>query len=448
MRPFGTAIALPAIALFFSVFAEVAESADRLALSEAIGLAMVRNGDLRAQRTQVEQATTEIDRAHGEFGPHFEAILGIGPITKAEGNSTFVVEDKDTWGRTLFGKINVTQPLFTWGRKANYTGAALAGVHVKEAESALKENQLRFEVKEAYYGYQLANSLRDFIAGGKAELINAIGKKKEKIKSGESSKEDFRLEIFLHEVEGREAEVIKYFELAKEGFALRIGAARGTALPKEDWLLPENRTRRAVEYYVDVARQQRPEFRELSEGIFAKRSLAKAEQKAVIPVLGLMVSYEAAQTNVRTPQPGVFSYDPYNHKTTSAGIGFKWDFQWELQRAKAAKLRVEAEELELKEGYARQGIELEVRKAYLEVVEAEDRLKAATEAYKTGKKWLTGEVMGFSSGLGNAKGLVEAYGARAETAKAYFEGLYRHDLAWATLSKVVGTEVDPTLTTL
>ncbi|MGZ3653613.1 MAG: TolC family protein, partial [Bdellovibrionota bacterium] len=166
------------------------------------------------------------------------------------------------------------------------------------------------------------------------------------------------------------------------------------------------------------------------------------------PIFGLMASYEAASTNVRTPQPGVFSYDPYNHKTTSAGVGFKWDFQWELQNAKAAKYRAEAEELELKEDYARQGIETEVRKTYLELVEAEERMKAATEAYKTGKKWLTGEAIGFSSGLSGAQGLVEAYGARADTAKTYFEALYRHDMAWAALSKVVGLEVDPLLSSL
>ncbi|MGZ3704606.1 MAG: TolC family protein, partial [Bdellovibrionota bacterium] len=302
------------------------------------------------------------------------------------------------------------------------------------------------EVKEAYYGYQLANSLRDFIAGGKAELIKAIEARHKKKK--DPAKDDFRLEIFLHDVEGREAEVNKYFELAKEGFALRIGAPRGSVLPKDEWLLPEPRSRKAAEYYVDLARTHRPEFRQLTDGILAKASLARAEQKALYPIFGLMASYEAASTNVRTPQPGVFSYDPYNHKTTSAGVGFKWDFQWELQNAKAAKYRAEAEELELKEDYARQGIETEVRKTYLELVEAEERMKAATEAYKTGKKWLTGEAIGFSSGLSGAQGLVEAYGARADTAKTYFEALYRHDMAWAALSKVVGLEVDPLLSSL
>ena len=102
----------------------------------------------------------------------------------------------------------------------------------------------------------------------------------------------------------------------------------------------------------------------------------------------------------------------------------------------------------MKEDYARQGIAVEVRKAFLELVEAETRLKAATEGYKAGKKWLTGEAIGFASGLGSAQGVVEAYGARAETTKSYFEALFRHQMAWANLSRAVGTEVDPVLATL
>lgn len=431
--------------IFLGFFAAAPSNAavEKLTLREALDRALNRNGELRSQRLQVEQAAEEIGRARGEFGPRIEGILGIGPITKAEGNATGVREDTDTWGRTIFGKISFLVPIYTWGRKTNYENAARAGMHVKKAESELKENQLRFEVKEAFYGYQMANSFRDFVAGGKSELQKAIDKRKGR--KNESGKDGLRLEIFLHEVESREAEIIKYLELAKEGFTLRIGANRGQALPKEEWLLPEAREKKPVEAYVELAHARRPEFRQLSEGIFAKRSLAKAEHKALFPILGLMASYEASETNVRTAQPGVFSYDPYNHKTTSAGIGFKWDFQWELQQAKAAKFRIEAEELELKEEYARQGIEADVRKAYLELQEAESRLKAATEGHKAGKKWLTGEAIGFSSGLGSAQGVVEAYAARAETTKNYFEALFRHQMAWASLSRAVGEEVDPLL---
>ncbi|MFX5937666.1 hypothetical protein ABTE71_20130, partial [Acinetobacter baumannii] len=84
-------------------------------------------------------------------------------------------------------------------RKTDYENAARAGVKVKEGDAALKSAELRYEVTEAYYGYQLANSLRDFIQGGKAELNKAIESRAKKKK--EPAREELRLEIFLHDVE-------------------------------------------------------------------------------------------------------------------------------------------------------------------------------------------------------------------------------------------------------
>jgi outer membrane protein len=415
-------------------------------LQDALDRAARENSSLRSQRFQEIQSTADIRRVEGEFGPHIEMLAGAAPITKATGNTIDSVEDKGTIGRIFVGKFSVTQPLYTWGRRANYMSAAEAGVRVKQEESRQKENDLRYEVKEAYFGFQLANSLQDFIAGGKSELTKAIAERKNK--KNTVAKEGYRLQIFLHDVEGREAEVAKYFQLAQEGFALRIGAQRGAVVPKEKWLIPMKREKKPVEEYIAAASKERPEFKQLSEGILAKRNLAKAELKGRYPILAALASYDLANTNVRTVQLGPFAYDPYNRSQVTLGIGFKLDFQWGLQEAKGAKFAAEADELEAKEIYARDGIATEVRKAYLELEEAEKRLTAATEAYKVGKQWLTGEAIGYGSGLGDTKSLVEAYGARAETAKSYFDAVYHHHLAWANLSKAVGTEVDPAIASL
>jgi outer membrane protein TolC len=429
---------LLALSLFFGLTAR----AEPYTLKAAIDTALAHNGELKAQKLEVSQAEQDIRRVHGEFAPKFEAVAGVGPITKAIGNATSSTEYKSSFGRMFMGKFTLTAPLLTWGREGSYENAATAGVRVKEAEFSGKEEDVRFEVKEAYYGFQLDNSLKDFIKRVKDELSKALEKRKKRRKQTE---DDYRLAIFLSDVDAKEAEVEKYYQEALEGLALRLGQPRGSVEVADQWLTPDLRERKPVEDYVRLARASRSEFRQLSEGITAKRSLARAEKKALLPMVVFLASYEVADTNVRTPQPGVFAYDPYNKDVWSLGVGFKWDFQWTLQDAKSEKLGAEAEELEAKQDFATKGIETEVRKAYLEVVEAEGKLKAAQNAYNTGKKWLTSEVIGYSSGLGGSKGLVEAYGARAETTKTYFEAVYNLNMAWAGLSKAVGQEVDPSL---
>ncbi len=426
--------------LFLLVFSALS-FAGEFTLSDALLSAEKQNQELAAQGFQIEQSRYDIDRAKGEFGPKIDVLAGVGPIPRATGNALQSSTDTSHWGRTVIGKLTLTQPIYTFGRRANYVEAASAGVEVEKAEWNSKLAEIRYQVKEAYYGFQLANSLRDFIEGGKAELTKAL----EKRKRNAESKEGFRMEIFLAEVESREAEVRKYFALAKEGLALRMGVPVQQVEVKDAWLVPVDRKLQPFEHYWKLAQEHRGELLQLKEGIAAKSSLARAEKKALYPVFVALASYDFADTNIRPEQPSLFANDPYNRSSLAVGVGLKLDFQWSLAQAKAGKIWAEVNELEAKQKYADQGIQTDVKKSYLEVEEAEARLKAAKAAYTTGKKWLTKEVIGYASGLSGTSGLAEAYGARAETAKAYFEAVHRHHMAWAALSKAVGTEVDPSL---
>lgn len=429
---------------FLAIFIPTSANAEAISLRQAIDRAMSANLEVRAQRKQEAQAEADVARVAGEFGLKVDGLLGVGPITKATGNALAAQEDKSTIGKIVIGKLTLTKPVFSWGRQSDYELAANSGVQVKIAESQMKESDVRYEVKEAYYGYQLANSFRDFIENGKNDLKKALearGKRKK-----DSEKQNYKLEIFMHEIEAKEAEVHKLYELAKAGLNLRVGANDGEYSAKDEWILPEVRNKKNLDYYVSLARGSRGEFRQLSQGILAKNSLAKAELKGRYPIFAILASYDMAQTDVRTKQSGsVFAYDPYNHSNWALGVGLKLDFQWGLQEAKAAKYLAEAQELEFKQQFANQGIETDVKRAFLELEEAETKLKVASEAYKTGKKWLTGELIGYGSGLGTSQGLVEAYTAKADTTRAYYEAVYRHHMAWAALSKAVGQEVDPIL---
>lgn len=413
----------------------------KISLRDAIILGLASNAELRAQRLQEKQAQSDERLVYGEFGPKLDGLAAVGPIPGAVGNAASGSQDLRVWGRMGIAKLSITQPIYTWGRKSDYLDAAAKGILVKQGDSRKKEVDVRYEVKEAYYGCLYAHSLLDFIIDGKKDLQRSFdeGKKKQSTK-----KENYRFEIFLKQVEEKEAEVRKSYALAHAGLALRAGAADALS-PKEEWLSAVERKLESVDYYVSLARSNRVEFSQLSEGLSAKRSMARADKLGLLPVVGLGVNYDAAKTNVRPSQPGPYAYDPYNHWSVSVGIGLKLDFAWDVQMAKAERHAAEAEELEAKGSYAEQGIAVEVKKAYWEVEEAEKRLKASTDAYKLGKKWLSGETISYSAGLGKMKDLIEAYDGRAETVKNYYEAIFKHHMAWAALSKAVGTELETSL---
>jgi outer membrane protein TolC len=429
------------IRLFAFLFLGIVPSAwaaERLSIKDAIDRALRQNKDLRATMATVLQSEADRDRAAGEFGLKIEGTAAVAPITAAHGDATLAVEDKDTWGRAYIGNFKAIQPLYTFGRKSDYVDAAEHGIRVKQGDVRLREAEVRYQVKEAYYGFLYAKSLLDQIQGGKKDLDGVI----EKSEKSKKKRDTFQLQILAQELVAKEAEVEKYLDLAREGLRLRLGES-DTIFPKEDWLRSEPRPLHPVDWYLFHAREHRPEFEQLREGVEAKRLLARAEKKALLPVIALGATYEFADTNVRTPQPGPFAWDPYNRDAASIGLGFQWTFQWGLSQAKAAKFAAEASELEAKQAFAQEGLLLEVKKAYWEAGEAATKLAAATEAYKTGKRWFTREMAGFSAGVGETKDLVSAYGARASTTKNYLEAIHEHHLAWARLSRAIGAEVDP-----
>jgi outer membrane protein TolC len=409
--------------------------ASAVTLDEALRMALSENLELRAEAAKVRQSEADLDRAGYEFGPKLEFTSGIGPITRAQGNATFAVEDRGRWGRVLMGKLQATQPIYTFGRKGAYERAALKGREVKIAEQKLKRDEVRFQVKEAYYGFQLANSLSDFITSGKQELEKALGNR-----PAESL--DFKTRILLQEVRGREAEVRKGLNLARAALSLRVGKEGISA--KEEWLLPKKRTLESIDQYVQLALQNRADLGQARAGVEAKRELARAEKLGAAPVLAALVSYEFADTNVRTIQPGVFAYDPYNRETFSLGIGVNWKIDSLVPFAKARKERAEADEIEARLIYGEQGVRVQVVKAHGEVEEAEAKLEAAREALNLGKQWLGRAAIGKTFGAQKGgSALTEAFLAKAQTTQKYFEAVHRHHMAWAELTKIVGSEVDP-----
>jgi len=394
--------------------------------------ARLRNQGVKAQAFQINQAQADIDRVYGEFAPKLEAIAGIGPITGTTGNPLQSQEDTNKWGVTFLGSLELTYPIYAWGRKDDYLAAANRGKLVKETELRKSKLELEYKVKQAYYGALFGLSLRDFVRDAKADVIDAL----KKLKKGK--KEDrYRLEIFLAQLAGKAAEIEKGVNLAFAGLGLHLGySTKDQVEPVQEWIEVGERKLEPFAYYLSLADKHKPEKQQLAFGIAAKEFLAKAEFKGQLPTIGLLAKYDFAQTDVREDQQSVFANDPYNRDNFIIGLGVKWDFQWGLQSAKAAKYRAEAQELEAKQLLAQVGIPVLIKKAWLETKEATARLLAATRAYRLGKKWLSRATMGQASGLGDTKRYVEAYQARAEA-------IFRHHMAWAELSRTVGIEVDP-----
>jgi outer membrane protein TolC len=436
-----------ALFFIFSSLLHAAEEKKVVTLKEAIELAKKNNLEIKAEKYKAPIAETDLTLIRGEFFPKINATAGIGPINGKSGNA-LGYRDTNTWGAEWIASIEAKIPLFVWGRSDNLKRAVELNTEINQLDVTKKEIEIVYKLKEAYYGWQYALSLLDFVSETQKDLEQAIKALEEK-KS--SKKEDIlRLEVFKYQVQEKKIEIEKSVKLAQMGVGYYIGlnlkADLSSSIQNErEWIEVDTRELKEFDYYLNLMNAHFPDIIKVGKGIEAKSELLSSEKKSQLPAFGALVKYDYAYTDQRTEQNNPFAYDPYNKSEVALGVGLTWDIDFGVKQSKIDKLHLEIAELKSKEALAQEGLKVLLNKSYMEVKEAELKAETLKKAYKSAKRWLTNIGTSVSLGLTPAKDIVDAYTTRALVFKDYYESLYHYHMAWASLSRSVGVEVDPLL---
>lgn len=418
-------------------------------LSEALALAHNQNLSIAISRSKLEKAAALEDQASAASYPK---LLGTGtaaPVYKVTGDTTQSQNDIHTWGPWLQASVTLLQPIYTWGRLSHFREAAKRNSAVQKADIDSDLNQLDFEIKEIYYGAILTEQLFSFLDDGRKDLLEVQKKLDEDQQSKRPRiprRDVYRFRVFSAEAEFRWNEAQKLRDLARHALAFKLG------LDPEEEVQPRESTLTAIssdpETEPELTRlmsQSRPEFIMLDQGIQAKHALLSAEKANKMPMIFVGGMLTFAYSNVRTPQSSSFAFDPYNRSSGGIGIGFQWNFDFKTTLANEGAISAEITELERKQNYARVGFRMELKKCLADIKEARARYEASKTAFDVGRRWLVSESMNYSLGLTEIKDLIDAYLARAKTAKDFWEAAFRVNMAWASLTKTVGIELTPGL---
>ena len=418
-----------------------------VSLKEAIQLALKNNLEIKTEGYKSPIAATDLTLIKGELSPKINITGGVGPINGKTGNY-LGYQDTKTWGAEWITSIETKIPLYAWGRQNDLNHAAQLNTELNLTDKTKKENEVILKLKEAYYGWQYALSLQDFVTETGKDLDQAVTALENK-KNGK--KEDLlRLEVFKYQVQEKLIEIKKSVKLAQMGVNFYIGEELKldpkTAIQNErQWIEIDSRELKDFDYYLNLMKQSAPDLVKVGKGIEAKSSLLTSEKKSRYPVFGALIKYDFAQTNQRPSEHNPFIIDRYNKSEAAVGVGFTWDIDFGVKQSKIDKLVLEVAELKSKELFANEGLKVLLNKSYMEVVEAEQKAETLKKAYKSAKKWLNNIGTSVGLGLTPAKDIIDAYTTRALVFKDYYEALYNYQLAWANLSNATGTEVDPLL---
>ncbi|MEW6056069.1 MAG: TolC family protein [Bdellovibrionota bacterium] len=418
-------------------------------LKEALDLAAKNNLNQAVSQTLIDQAAAREKQARAAGFPKVIGTAILSPIYRETGDALRSERDLDSWGIWLQSSVTILQPVFAWGKLSSLREAAARGSDVAKAQFRKDLDQLAYDVKGLFYGAILTEQLYRFLDDGKKDVEEILGKADEdqKKKRPSIAKRDYyRLKIFAAEAKFRFEEAKKLRTLARHALSLQLG------FDPNEQTIPQDTTLTAIpdappseEQLIALMVQNRPELAQVTNGIAAKRALLEAEKTNKFPIffVGGMLTF--GYSNMRERQQSAYAFDPYNRSTGGVGAGVQWTWDFATTLANEALLQAEIDELERKELYAKTGFRLELKKVLADMAEAQSRLEASRDAFTIGKKWLVSETMGYSIGVSEIKNLIDAYLARAKTVKDHWEAIYKVNMTWAELTRAVGTEVTPGL---
>jgi outer membrane protein TolC len=189
------------------------------------------------------------------------------------------------------------------------------------------------------------------------------------------------------------------------------------------------------------ARQLRPEFIQLREGLKAKKALVNAEKSNYYPMFFIGAKASIADASNRDKLHNPFVFDEFSHSYGAVFLGLKWGIDFGITEGKVREAEAEYKKLLEKKRFADEGIPFQVRKVYYEINEAEKTTVATESAYRNAKKWLVAAVANFDMGVGEAEEIADAIEMYAMTRVDNLMSVYNEKMSHANLYYVTGMDI-------
>jgi len=427
----------------------VAETRLLLNVDDCVRIALKSAPELGEAQADIDLTTSKLDEAGSYRYPQLEvtSLFGPAPQARREDISPVVATDKSytrlnqlTWFTSA--DATIIQPLFTFGKISNNMKAATHGIEVDRSRKEQRANEIALKVREYYYGLMLAREMKELVLEVQESLAKAREKAQKLLDQGSESVE----ELDLYKLDAFAGEAAKYLEEAKKGESLALAALKTRlGLPFDAPLEISNQRLIMIEVatpdfetFANKARLNRPEYRQISEGIKARSALVEAARANYYPdiFLGGLLSWAYADDRDRIHNP--YIEDKFKHFYGGVALGARWKLDFGITGAKVSAERAQYNRLLSTKEFADANIPLQIKKFYLELKEAENSAAATKNAYTNSKKWAVTALANFDFGVGPAKEIFEALQAYARMRAAYFQSLYNYRIAWANLDYATG----------
>jgi outer membrane protein TolC len=407
-------------------------------LARCLELAEKNHPNIWAARARLHFMRSQLDEAHFAPFSQFTATGGLGIAPTVRGNNIYSPQNEVSLSSTMgiawrIGMEGVV-PLWTFGKMTNLWDAAEAQIKVGESDINKQKNQVRMDVRRAYFGLQLSRDSLALLNEACDRLDKGIEHLDKEVKAGNADEIDLlKLRSFRYELDGRKAEAHRYEAIALASLRFLTGEGQGFDIPAEP-LRAAKRQLGPVAQYLQAARVNRPDVNMVKAGILAREAQVALAQSKYLPDLGLGISATWSRAPEVTDQLNPFVRDDANYLRYGAALVFRWQLDFLPNAARVEQAKAQVEELRETERYALGGIGVEVETAYAQVVDAQAREQAFGAAQRTAKQWMIAVQQGIDVGTKEDADLVDAAKTWATERFNHLTATMDLNVAWSSLA--------------
>ncbi|MCK8823591.1 TolC family protein [Fuchsiella alkaliacetigena] len=426
-------LVLVVLVLTFSTYLQAEERV--LTKEEAIEIAQEKNPEIQRLHKEVEIAKTGIELARSGYWPNLDLSssytrLGDPPSVPTLEGGQLTLEDgpKDNYALSL----NLQQPIYLGGQiRAGYR---LAEIAVEAAQAQLKEQQqeLTYQVSEAYYNVLKTEELVELAKQEKDRLGEYVHQAETNYEVGLATSTDLlQAEINYNRSQQALLRAENALQLARLSFQNTLN------LEEEDFTLSGDLDWEEEDIFLaelkDYAFTNRIDLEQLElQEDRLKQELRQAQAQRR-PQLSFSGDYSTEDDSFFELRDGDWS--------VSLALNYNL-FDGGESRSRVKQQEQELSKLEISRQQLEDLIELEIQESLLSLKESKQQLELMELNLKQAEKNLAEMEVKFREGLITSLELLEAQHTYQEVKTDYLEAIYDYNLAIAKIDKVSARNLD------
>jgi outer membrane protein TolC len=399
---------------------------ESLNLEQAIELALAHDPRIEEKQAFVRKARGMLQEAEGGDGLRYTVDSFLALTTGVDGG--FYEDGANTCsgdckprddqydfndGLSMWGglKFSIIKPLLTFGRIENYQKAAQNNILVKQQDVTLQRDEIALQVVKAYYGYLTARDSRFLLQDVRKRLTGALELIEQWIEEGEGKatlSDRYALEAGLGLLDNFLAEATSLEEIAMAGLKLLTGREEEIIELADQRLRPLPLPSESLQEWIDLAKANRVEFKQVEAGLNARRALVEVNRAEKRPIVYAGVAGSLAYSPERDTMDNPYIYDPFNHSAVSPLLGMRWEWESGAQPARVVQAQADLDALVHKASFARMGIPFQVREQYLSMQAKNKAISSMKQSSRSARRWMIAAYSDFEAGLEDADDIINA----------------------------------------